>query len=119
MSEKLDVNFVKKLQRGVEPSIRPGETAIETLKRMEAEKVASMIQNPAAKPTPPEPPVQEVVFFEGYKLSRDFFTCIAVCIMKLDNPEVNNVFEAFGFEMKDLNGKPLVIKRAKRPSKKK
>jgi len=113
MSEKLDINFVKNVQRAIEPSIRPGETALEAIKRMEAERVSSMIQNqaPAAQPTPKEPPAQEVIFFEGYKLPRDFFTCVALCIMKLNDPEINDILEAFGFTMTDLTGKPVVMKR--------
>ncbi len=118
MSEKIDLGFLKKLQRDVEPKLKPGETAIEYMKRMEAERVASMIQNPPSEaktsPLPPQPPQQEVIFYEGYKLSRDFFTMLAVSLMKLQNPEVNKIMETFGFEMKDLDGKPLVF-RSRRP----
>lgn len=115
MSEKLDFSFVKKLQRVVDPQIRPGETAIETIKRMEAERVASMIQNQAPIPqlSPKETPPQEVIFYEGYKLPRDFFTCVALCLMKLDNPEINDIFKVFGFTMNDLTGKPVVLKRVR------
>ncbi len=116
---QINPNFIKNIQRGIEPQIRPGETALETIKRMEAEKVASMIQNPAAPtPAPKEPPAQEVIFYEGYKLPRDFFTCVALCIMKLDNPEINDILKTFGFEMKDLTGKPVVLKKPRsRPRK--
>ncbi len=112
MTQKLNPNFVKNIQRAVEPQIRPGETALEAIKRMEAERVSSMIQNPTAPtPAPKELPAQEVIFYEGYKLPRDFFTCVALCIMKLDNPEVNDIMNAFGFTMTDLTGKPVVLKR--------
>jgi hypothetical protein len=113
MTEKLNINFVKNVQRTVEPSIRPGETALEAIKRMEAERVSSMIQSqaPAPHPTPKESPAPEVIFFEGYKLPRDFFTCVALCIMKLNNPEINDILAAFGFTMNDLTGKPVVLKR--------
>lgn len=116
MSEKLDLNFVKKLQRTVEPQMRPGETAIEAIRRMESEKVASMIQNPTpapATPASPEPPKQEVVFYRGYKLPRDFFTCMALCIISLNDPEINDILETFGFSMTDLTGKAVEL--PKRP----
>lgn len=124
MTQKLNPNFLKNVQRAVEPQIRPGETALEAIKRMEAERVASMIQNPnTPAPTPAEPPAQEVIFYEGYKLPRDFFTCVALCIMKLDNPEINDILKTFGFTMTDLTGKPVVLSRprsrARKQSKKK
>lgn len=111
MTEKLDLNFMKKIQRSMEPSIKPGETAIEAIKRMENERVASMMQNPAPPTQPPKEPVQEVIFYQGYKLPRDFFTCVALCIIKLNNPEINQITEAFGFKMTDLDGKPVVFER--------
>lgn len=113
MTEKLNINFVKKLQRDVEPKINPGETALEAIKRMEAERVASMIQNPTPTTPPPTPP-QEVVFFEGYKLPRDFFTYVAVCIMKSRDPEIAKIRDAFGFNMKDIDGKPIVFTKSQR-----
>lgn len=122
MTQKLNPNFLKNVQRAVEPQIRPGETALEAIKRMEAERVASMIQNPnTPTPAPAEPPAQEVIFYEGYKLPRDFFTCVALCIMKLDNPEINDILKTFGFTMTDLTGKPVVLSRprARKQSKKK
>lgn len=122
MSEKLNLSFVKKLQQTVEPRINPGETGLEAIKRMEAERVASMIQNqaPVPQPLPPkETPPQEVIFYEGYKLPRDFFTCVALCIMKLDNPEINDIIDAFGFTMTDLTGKPVVLKRPRKARRRK
>ena len=116
-NNSLDLNFVKKLQRTIDPNIKPGETALEVIKRMEAERVASMIQNPAPQPpAPKEPPPQEVIFYEGYKLPRDFFTCMALCLIKLDNPETNVIMKAFGFEMKDLDGKLISFKKKKTKS---
>lgn len=126
--DKLGIEFLRKVQQSVEPDLRPGETAIEYLKRKEAEKVASLSavatgrvnsSLPSPSNTPKEAPqIQEVVFVEGYKLPRDFFTYIALCIMKLDDPELNRITESFGFEMKDLNGKPIVLKKRKSKSKK-
>ena len=112
--DKLGIDFLKKIQQSVEPKINPGETALEYLKRSEAEKVAALSQRSStAVEAAPKPPVQEVVFVEGYKLNRDFFTCMALCLMKLDDPEINKIMESFGFEMKDLNGKPIVLKKRK------
>lgn len=127
-NEKLDVNFVKKLQRGIEPDINPGETAIEYLKRTEAKRVSDMIL--AAEPPKQvettyiepklqgstKPPVQEVVFYEGYKFNRDFLTCVALCMMK--NPETNELLKAFGFDLKDLNGKLVVFEKPVKKNKK-
>jgi hypothetical protein len=39
---------------------------------------------------------------------------MAICIMKLNNPEINEVIKTFGFEMKDLTGKPVVISKPSR-----
>jgi len=127
-------------RRSVEPNLQPGETAVEYLQRMEKEKLKDIhgtiphrepdvrrsdgsppsgFQPPQyQQPHPPHdgaaaPPPQEVVFYEGYKLSRDFFTCVALCIMKLNDPEINKIFETFGFEMKDLNGKPIKLSPGK------
>jgi hypothetical protein len=127
-NEKLDVNFVKKLQRGIEPDIAPGETAIEYLKRTEARRVSDMIM--ASEPpkqveptyiepklqSPAKPPVQEVVFYEGYKFNRDFLTCVALCMMK--NPETNELLKTFGFDLKDLNGKLVVFEKPTKKTKK-
>ena len=112
--EKLGIDFLKKMQSGVEPPIAPGETALEAIQRMEKERLSRMgVNSTPQQPTPPpqQPPVQEVVFVEGYKLPRNFFTAIALCIMKLDDPELNKIMESFGFEMKDLNGKPVLLKK--------
>lgn len=120
MESKIDLNFLQKVQKSVEPDLLPGETAIEYLKRKENEKVTSLSQRQSpVTPTPeaPKPPVQEVVFYEGYKMNRDFFSCMALCIMKLDDPELNKIMESFGFEMKDLNGKPIVLKKRKKSKK--
>ncbi len=128
MENKLDVNFVKKLQRGVEPDIQPGETAVEYLKRIEAKRVHDMILKgeapkdgqyiePIPGPTPPPAAPKEVVFYEGYKLSRDFLTCIAVIMLK--NPETSKILSAFGFDIKDLNGKPVVFEKPKKIKSKK
>lgn len=128
MENKLDANFVRKVMRSVEPDIKPGETAIEYLKRTEAKRVHDMIMNgeapkdgqyiePIAGPTPPTPTPKEVVFYEGYKLSRDFLTCVAVCMMK--NPETAEILSAFGFDIKDLNGKPVVFTKPKKIKSKK
>lgn len=129
MSDKLDLNFLKKVQGTMEPSIFPGETAIEYLKRTEAEKMASIHQrhvvsapqtpaasqmHPPTAPTAEKP--QEVVFVEGHRLSRDFFTCVAVSLLKTGDPVIQQTFEAFGFQMKDLDGKPIVFKKKKRKS---
>ena len=130
MQEKLDVNFVKKIQRGIEPDIKAGETAIEYLKRTEAKRVHDMIMaaeppkgSPYIEPIPgpgsapaAKPPVQEVVFYEGYKFNRDFLTCVALCMMK--NPETNELLKTFGFDIKDLNGKPVVFEKSTKKTKK-
>jgi len=128
MENKLDVNFMKKLQRGVEPDLAPGETAVEYLKRTEAKRVHDMIMKgeaprdsqyiePIAGPTPPPAAPKEVVFYEGYKLSRDFLTCVAVIMLK--NPETSQILSAFGFDIKDLNGKPVVFTKPKKKTKSK
>ena len=125
MSGMKDFSFVNKMNRQkVEPQLKPGETAVEYLQRVEQEKMEKLqrdypSQQPQyQQPHPPHdgaatPPPQEVVFYEGYKLSRDFFTCVALCIMKLNDPEINKIFATFGFNMKDLNGKPVILKRKK------
>jgi hypothetical protein len=129
MENKLDVNFVKKVMRSVEPDIKPGETAIEYLKRTEAKRVHDMIMageaprdgqyiEPIPGPVPAAPAApKEVVFYEGFKLSRDFLTCVAVCMMK--NPETAEILSAFGFDIKDLNGKPVVFTKPKKKAKSK
>jgi hypothetical protein len=131
MDNKIDLSFIKKMQQTVEPDLLPGETAIEYLKRKEAEKVEALstrgtttgrtnCSQPNLSNVPqeaPKPPVQEVVFIEGHKFSRDFFTYIALCIMKLDDPELNKLTEAFGFSMKDLDGKPVILKKKKKSKK--
>ena len=120
MENKLDANFVQKLQRGIEPDIAPGETAVEYLKRTEAKRVHDMILKgeapkgvqyiePIAGPTPPPAAPKEVVFYEGYKLSRDFLTCLAVIMLK--NKETAQILSAFGFDIKDLNGKPVTFEK--------
>lgn len=128
MEDKIDINFVKKLQRSVEPDIKIGETAIEYLKRTEAKRVSDMIIagdapkdstyiEPIAGPkVPAKPPVQEVVFYEGYKFNRDFLTCVALCMMK--NPETHELLKAFGFDIKDLNGKLVVFEKPSKKTKK-
>lgn len=135
---KINPDFIKRLQAGIDPAVKPGETALEAIQRSDAEKVAALAArttppqvtpplppsrfvtsntspSPSPTPQPPTsnatPPVQEVVFIEGHKLPRNFFTCLALCIMKLDNPEITDMFEKFGFEMKDLDGKPVVLKK--------
>lgn len=160
MTEKIDLNFLKNVQRGVEPNIIPGETALEALQRIEKEKAGKVVAVEAAKETimaslqrmenerleklknrnsvdagaPParphniisqpasaqpttEPPAKEIIFYEGYKLPRDFFTCLALCIIKLNNPEINEILKSFGFEMKDLNGKLIVFEKKKKRKK--
>jgi len=121
-NNKLDINFIKKLQREVEPDIKPGETAVEYLKRTEAKRVADLIaaESPGTPPAaaPPSPAVQEVVFYEGYKLPRDFFTMVGIILLKSDDPAAQQLLQTFGFDMKDLNGKPIVFKKpTKKPRK--
>jgi len=148
MGEKLDLNFLKSVQKGLEPAIQPGETALEAIMRTEKEKKdtetvtaaltrmeAERIENlksrapqgvfskpPAGVPNPSaEPPAKEVVFFEGYKLPRDFFTLMGVYLLKSNDATAKRLLEVFGFEMKDLNGKAIVFKKTspRKPSKKK
>lgn len=117
MSE-LNLNFLKKAQAGLEPSIQPGETAIEYLKRTEKEKMAAIQNRIVTTPPPPVPPVvdkpREVVFVDGHKLPRDFFTCVAVSLLKLGHPVVEQTFEQFGFQMKDLDGNVVTFKKKKK-----
>ncbi len=138
MSKKEDpFAFIKKMQSDVQrsrPQPQPGETALEAMQRMEQEKMKMRgpipnVQAPPAGYTPQQPqqPQQpqsqpqerEVIFFEGYKLPRDFFTCVTVCIMKLNDPEINKILDAFGFTMNDLNGKLVEFKKKKRKKAKK
>ena len=145
--EKLkDFGFISKVQKSskTDPDIKPGESAIEYMQRLEREKLSSRgtpspfpyengqqpdlpgLNNATQpsngggrfdpRPGPPpqqqqQQPPQEVIFYEGYKLPRDFFTCMTICIMKLNNPEIKKTMAAFGFEMKDMNGKPVIFKK--------
>lgn len=131
MSEQIDVNFLNKVQKGLEPQFKPGETAIEYLKRTEAEKMAALnsrrtVVTPAGAGAGVEatkdsielrrdaPKQQEVVFVDGHKFSRDFFTCIAVSLLRSGDPIVTETFAAFGLDLKDLDGKPVVFKKKRK-----
>lgn len=149
MSDKVDLNFLKKLNKAVEPEILPGETGLEaiqrdekkkkaagetimaSLERMERERLDGLINRKGAAPILPgnnatpldapaqAPAIKEVVFYEGYKLSRDFFTAVAVCLLKMDSPEITDILKVFGFELKDMNGTLVSFEKSKKKAKRK
>ena len=98
---QLNPNAIKRMQTGVEPDVRAAGTpleAIQALKRKEME------QNQAQQP--PAPP-REYVTVDGHRVPKDFFTCLTMCIIKLNDKGVNDILSAFGFKMQDADGKVL------------
>jgi len=125
--DKNNFSFVKKLQASqrVEPNIQLGETGLEAVQRMEKERMAQGSSVPPSDMPPPQQPQQpqqprETIVFEGNRLSRDFFTALLLCIIKLNNTEVNKVLHAFGIsDVKDLDGKPIVVRKKKKKKRRK
>jgi len=123
MTDKpVDLNFLARVQKAskLDPEVKPGETAAELIARTNAEKISQMSQRTQVQPTAPSqaPQPREVVFYKGYKLSRDLFTCLTLCVIVSADPEVKEVLETFGFQIKDLDGKPVLIEKKKKVKRK-
>jgi len=78
---------------------------------------------PKAPPPPPEEKVTTRVVYKGHRYNGDFFSCMAVALVELNNPKVNEVMRAWAFVLKDLDGNqifpPKTISRPRSKKKKK
>ena len=123
--KNINLEFLQKVQRAtdLEPKMTPAETAAEYVMRTNKEKVDALtkrqVQGPASQTPPPQAPTapREVVFYKGYKLSRDLFTLLTLCIITMKDKKIKELIETFGFELKDLDGKVINL-QAKKKNKK-
>jgi hypothetical protein len=73
-----------------------------------------------ASAPPPEPRVETRVVYKGHRYNGDFFSCMAVALVELNNPKVNEVMNAWAFVLKDLDGNQVFPqKTVSRPRSKK
>lgn len=136
MNEKkkdLSSDFIRNLQASLEDPtsgidspieaiqrIRKAENpdAVEDLRRRIDEnagrfspKVVFPGEQVAPKVTPPpassEPKVETRVVYKGHRYNGDFFSCMAVALVELNNPKVNEVMRAWAFVLKDLDGNQI------------
>ena len=76
----------------------------------------------SSAPSPQKPPEEKVttrVVYKGHRYNGDFFSCMAVALIELNNPKVNEVMKAWAFILKDLDGNqvfpPTKVVRFSRP----
>ena len=120
--KKLTSDMIGRLQSQakVEPITAGFSTpleAIQNYRKKEMEQPPPPPASPQQPPQPPQPPQQEVVFIDGYRLPKNFFTCLTYCIIKLNNPKVNRILKEFGFNMQDVD-KRLIFPPQKKVRKK-
>lgn len=96
--EKLNPNAIKRMQTGVEPDTTSHSTPLEAIQALRKKEMEQ---------TPPPQPPREYVVVDGFRVPKDFFTCVTMCIIKLNDKGVNDTLKAFGFAMKDADGKTI------------
>jgi len=125
---KLTSNMVAKIQAGakVEPDTTDCSTPLDAIlknkkfddSRMEEIRRIQEMRRQRTQVTGPQSPPQEVVTVREYKVNKDFFTCLTLCLIELNHPKINKILNTFGFVMKDLDNKIIFPKEKNRQTRK-
>ena len=148
MSQKdLNVDFLKSLNASIANPSEGTDSPVEAIKRLREKENPSNVEDlrrridenagkfspkvvfPGEQASAPKPPtaapeekVVTRVVYKGHRYNGDFFSCMAVALVELNNPKVNEVMKAWAFVLKDLDGNqmfPPLTKPSRPRSKKK